>query len=146
MAPVTMVPLMTMDGGNIPKSMAVPVFYTPSGPRHRNGALYQQTKMYQHLYQQQLLRWDHFNPDLTEETDVLTRGPQRDSRFEPGLCEDSGENEVGLCKAMETRLAVENNGDLTCEINIILEKQRRIRIRRTMVMGYTENGTGNKID
>ncbi|KAL8178394.1 UNVERIFIED_CONTAM: hypothetical protein K2H54_044321 [Gekko kuhli] len=46
--------------------------------------------MYQHLYQQQPLQWSHFNLDSTEETYVLTRGPQWNSRFDAGLGEDIG--------------------------------------------------------
>ncbi|KAL8211579.1 UNVERIFIED_CONTAM: hypothetical protein K2H54_002412 [Gekko kuhli] len=62
-------PLTTADSGTIPKSTAVPAFCTPLGPRHHDGILYQQNKMYQHLYQQQPLRWGHFNLDSSEEID-----------------------------------------------------------------------------
>ncbi|KAL8163024.1 UNVERIFIED_CONTAM: hypothetical protein K2H54_003021 [Gekko kuhli] len=88
--PVTTGPLTTTDSGTIPQSTVVPAFYPPAGPRHHDGILYQQSKMYQHLYQQQPLWWGHFNPDSTEEMYVLTRGPRRDSWFDVGLCEDVG--------------------------------------------------------
>lgn len=46
-----------------------------------------------------------------------------------------------------TRLVAENKGDLyRCEINSIPEQQRQARIRSTMANGYTENGTGNRLD
>ncbi|KAL8206944.1 UNVERIFIED_CONTAM: hypothetical protein K2H54_036795 [Gekko kuhli] len=68
MVPVTTGPLTTVDSRTIPKLTAEPVFYTLSGPQHHDETLYQQSKMYQHLYQQQPLQWGHFNPDSTEET------------------------------------------------------------------------------
>ncbi|KAL8190348.1 UNVERIFIED_CONTAM: hypothetical protein K2H54_048906 [Gekko kuhli] len=83
--PVTGVPS-TMDSGTIPRSTAVHVFYTPRGPWHHDGVLYQQSKM----YQRSQLQWGHFNPESTEETYILTHGPQRDSRFNMGLYEDPG--------------------------------------------------------
>ncbi|KAL8221239.1 UNVERIFIED_CONTAM: hypothetical protein K2H54_061969 [Gekko kuhli] len=93
---VTTRPLTTVDNGTIPKSMEVPVFYTLPGLQHHDGILYQQSKMYQHLYQQQPLQWGHFNLDSTEEMYILMCGPWRDSRFKPGLCDDNGYPHYGV--------------------------------------------------
>ncbi|KAL8219228.1 UNVERIFIED_CONTAM: hypothetical protein K2H54_014342 [Gekko kuhli] len=79
--PVTTGPLMSDDSGTIPKSMAVLAFCTPSGPRYHDGILYQQNKMYQHLYQQQPLQWGHFNPDSTEETECSDRHLEEDEKY-----------------------------------------------------------------
>ncbi|KAL8186623.1 UNVERIFIED_CONTAM: hypothetical protein K2H54_001445 [Gekko kuhli] len=91
------------DGRTISKSTAVTAFYTPSGPRHHDGIRYQQSKMYQHLYQQNPLQWGYFNPESTEETYVLTRGPQRNSRFELGLCDDFGYPQFGVTGEMASQ-------------------------------------------
>ncbi|KAL8170076.1 UNVERIFIED_CONTAM: hypothetical protein K2H54_062866 [Gekko kuhli] len=93
--PITTGPLTTTDSGAILRLTAVPLFYTPSGPQHHDRLLCQQSEMFQQLYQQPL-RWGHFNPDSTEEMYVLTRGPQRDSQFELGLCENYGYPQYGM--------------------------------------------------
>ncbi|KAL8162982.1 UNVERIFIED_CONTAM: hypothetical protein K2H54_002576 [Gekko kuhli] len=56
--------------------------------------------MYQHLYQKNPLWWGHFNPESTEDMYVLTRGPWRDSLFEPGLCDHFGYSQFGVMDEM----------------------------------------------
>ncbi|KAL8185609.1 UNVERIFIED_CONTAM: hypothetical protein K2H54_055918 [Gekko kuhli] len=44
--PVTTGAPVTTDTGTVPKTMMIPVFYTPLGPHYYDGVLYQQSRLY----------------------------------------------------------------------------------------------------